>query len=71
MNRINPKKLLNSKWTAALPVNRERHFIVSDVEYDEEGIVVSCELEAVLSKRCLPITWLDLKDSTCWIHGWK
>ena len=71
MNRINPKKLLNSKWTAVSPTKKEKHFMVSDVEFDEEGEVVSCCIEAVLSKRSIPIVWHDLKDDTRWVHGWK
>lgn len=30
MNQINPSKLLNSKWTAVKPINREKHFLVAD-----------------------------------------
>lgn len=71
MNKINPKKLRNSKWTAVNPINKEKHFMVSDIEFDEEDIVISCLLEAVISKRCIPINWLDLKDDTHWHHGWK
>ncbi|MDH3987431.1 MAG: TIGR02450 family Trp-rich protein, partial [Gammaproteobacteria bacterium] len=33
-NKINPKKLLKSKWTAAEPKNREKHFMVTEVEFD-------------------------------------
>ena len=71
MNRINPKKLLNSKWTAVKPVNKEKHFIISDIEFDEEGIVVACYIEPVMSKHPSPINWLALKDDSCWLQGWK
>jgi tryptophan-rich hypothetical protein len=71
MNKINPKKLLNSKWTAVKPANKEKHFLVSEVEFDEDGAVVSCCIEAVMSKRCIPINWQELKDDTNWVHGWK
>ncbi|CAA0126065.1 Uncharacterised protein [Halioglobus japonicus] len=71
MNTINPKKLLNSKWTAANPSRKEKHFIVSEIEFDEEDTVVSCSIEAVISKRSMPINWHDLKDERSWIHGWK
>ncbi|GAA5217072.1 TIGR02450 family Trp-rich protein [Corallincola platygyrae] len=70
MNQVNPRKLLHSKWTAATPENREKHFIVSEVEYDEEGIVVECVIEAVLTKRTQSINWRDLKQSSHWRHGW-
>ena len=70
MNNINPKKLLNSKWTAVTPQNRERHFMVTEVEFDEEGAVTLCLLEAVLTKRATAIDWRELKDSRQWRHGW-
>ena len=71
MNQINPKKLLNSKWTAVNPVNKEKHFIVSKITFDDENIITSCRLEAVMTKRILVINWQDLKDDEIWIHGWK
>lgn len=71
MNKINPKKLLNSKWTAVTPKNKEKHFLVTDIEFDEEGAVIFCCIEAVMSKRTMPINWHDLKDDSCWVHGWK
>lgn len=71
MNKINPKKLLHSKWTAVTPTNKEKHFLVTEIEFDEEGSVVSCVIEAVISKRSIPIIWHDLKDNNIWVHGWK
>ena len=71
MNRINPTKLLNSKWTAVTPVNKEKHFIVSEIEYDDNRGIVSCQIEAVISKRSIPIVWDALKDDSTWIQGWK
>ncbi|MGI2134320.1 TIGR02450 family Trp-rich protein [Shewanella baltica] len=71
MNKINPKKLLNSKWTAFKPTNKEKHFLVTEIEFDEEGIVISCSIEAVMSKRVIPINWHDLKDEDLWLQGWK
>ncbi|WP_040557034.1 TIGR02450 family Trp-rich protein [Reinekea blandensis] len=71
MNRINPAKLPNSKWTAVEPMNREKHFRVSEVEYDEDGSVLSCRLEAVLSKNEYPIDWQQLKEDGKWRQGWK
>ncbi|MBO6198792.1 MAG: TIGR02450 family Trp-rich protein, partial [Psychrobacter sp.] len=44
MNKINPKKLLNSKWTAVKPTNKEKHFLVTEIEFDEEGLVISCSI---------------------------
>jgi tryptophan-rich hypothetical protein len=71
MNQINPKKLLNSKWTAVTPLNKEKHFIVSDIQFDEDGIVVSCCIEAIMSQRSMPIDWHELQKETDWLHGWK
>ncbi|WP_339899334.1 TIGR02450 family Trp-rich protein [uncultured Gilvimarinus sp.] len=71
MNKINPKKLLNSKWTAVTPVDKEKHFIVTEVEFDEDDEVILCVLEAVFTKRANPIDWNDLKDDSRWAFGWK
>ncbi|MPV85654.1 TIGR02450 family Trp-rich protein [Ostreibacterium oceani] len=71
MNQINPNKLLNSKWTAVTPINKEKHFLVSDIEFNEAGAVVSCCIEAVISKRVMPINWQDLQNESLWIYGWK
>ena len=71
MNRINPKKLLNSKWSAVKPANKEKHFIVTEVEFDEEGEIVRCLIEAILSKRSQEIDWKDLKNDAIWLQGWK
>lgn len=71
MNQINPAKLLNSKWTAVKPLNREKHFLVSEIEFDEEGLVVLCKLEAVLSNKEYTIEWVELKNQDKWLQGWK
>jgi len=71
MNKVHPKKLLNSKWTAVTPMKKEKHFIVSEIEFDEAGLVTACCIEAVMSKRSIPIDWHDLKDDSSWVHGWK
>ncbi len=71
MNKINPKKLLNSKWTALKPVNKEKHFIITELTFDEEGEVVHCLIEAVISHRSEAIDWQQLKSSDHWSQGWK
>ena len=71
MNQINPKKLLNSKWTAVNPVDKEKHFLINKVTFDEEGLVIECVIEAVLSKRTMSIQWQELKNSQHWQQGWK
>jgi tryptophan-rich hypothetical protein len=71
LNSISPKKLQNSKWTAVVPLNKEKHFIITEVEYDEDSAVVSCLIEAIMSKRSIHIQWRDLKDTAQWVQGWK
>jgi tryptophan-rich hypothetical protein len=71
VNRINPSKLLLSKWTAAHPQNREKHFLVTELFRDEEGTVLDVELQAVLTQRSERLPWQSLKDSDGWILGWK
>ena len=71
MNRINPSKLLLSKWTAANPQNREKHFLVIELFRDEEGTVLDVELQAVLTKRNQRLGWQTLKNSDAWISGWN
>ncbi|AVX91037.1 TIGR02450 family Trp-rich protein [Pseudomonas sp. VE 196-7] len=71
MNRINPQKLLLSKWTAAHPQNREKHFLVTELFRDEEGTVLEIELQAVLTQRSERLDWQRLKMSTEWLQGWK
>ena len=70
MNRINPRKLLLSKWTAAHPQNREKHFLVTELFRDEEGTMLEVELQAVLTKRAERLDWQTLQNSTDWKIGW-
>ncbi|MBB2495724.1 TIGR02450 family Trp-rich protein [Aquipseudomonas ullengensis] len=69
--RLNPRKLLLSKWTARQPQNREKHFLVSELFCDEEGVVLQIELQAVLTQRSERLDWRDLQDGTRWQMGWK
>jgi tryptophan-rich hypothetical protein len=71
VNRINPSKLLLSKWTAAQPQNREKHFLVTELFRDEEGTVLEIELQAVLTNRSERVEWQVLKSSDTWLLGWK
>ncbi|MFT6285617.1 MAG: tryptophan-rich hypothetical protein [Alcanivorax sp.] len=71
MNKFSPKKLLRSKWTAVNPVNKEKHFLISDLELNDEGDVVGCLIEAVRSNRTAPIDWEELKNQDNWLQGWK
>jgi tryptophan-rich hypothetical protein len=71
LNKFNPKKLLHSKWTAVKPMNKEKHFMVTDAVYDEHGEVELCKIEAVYSNRQQSIDWLMLKDDKQWLQGWQ
>ncbi|ALE89650.1 TIGR02450 family Trp-rich protein [Pseudomonas versuta] len=70
MNRLNPRKLLLSKWTAATPHNREKHFLVTELFCDEEGNVLELELQAVLTRRSQRLPWQSLQDAAAWKMGW-
>jgi len=71
MNRINPEKLLLSKWTALKPVKKQRHFIVTRLLRSDDEKVIACELEAVINKNSYEIDWQQLQDSSNWVMGWK
>ncbi|MFN9527628.1 MAG: TIGR02450 family Trp-rich protein [Pseudomonadaceae bacterium] len=69
--RLNPRKLLLSKWTAAQPQNRERHFLVTELIRDEQDNILGVELQAVLTQRSQQLDWRQLQDSERWLHGWR
>ncbi|OLU14054.1 MULTISPECIES: TIGR02450 family Trp-rich protein [unclassified Pseudomonas] len=70
-HRLTPRKLLLSKWTAARPQNREKHFLVTELFCDEEGTVLQVELQAVLSKRSQRLDWRQLQNAEQWLMGWR
>jgi tryptophan-rich hypothetical protein len=70
-HRLNPRKLLLSKWTAAQPQNREKHFLVTELFCDEDGTVLQIELQAVLNQRCQRMDWRALENPEYWRMGWK
>ena len=71
--KINPKKLLLSKWTAVRPIAKQKHFLVSKVILPEapEEKIEFVEIEAVYSKKTRQIPWRDLMNSAEWLQGWK
>ena len=71
MNRINPSRLLNSKWTAARPQGRERHFIVTRLILGKDDAIEACELEAVINRSSYRLDWRELRDPGTWVMGWK
>ena len=71
MKRINPAKLLLSKWTAARPRLKEKHFLVTELFCDEEGTVLDIELQAILTRRSERLPWQTLQNAEDWRIGWK
>lgn len=75
-NSFNPKKLLLSKWTAATPRDKQKHFIIVElitelVSDGGEEKIVACLLEAVINKQAFQVDWRELKDAEQWIQGWQ
>ncbi len=68
--RLNPRKLLLSKWTAAQPQNRGRHFLVTELIRDEADNILAVELQAVLTKRSQTLDWRELHNTERWLQGW-
>ena len=67
-----PKKLLNSKWTAVTPTLKEKHFMVIKLIAPDlpNYPIEHSELEAVHSKRIQVLPWQQLNDATIWLQGW-
>lgn len=70
-NFVSPKKLLNSKWTAVKPTKMEKHFLITEVQFDENGAITHCLIEAVLTRRSYAISWQELRSTSEWISGWQ
>lgn len=66
------KKLLNSKWTAVTPANKEKHFMVIKLIVPDElhQTVEYIELEAIHSKRIVLLPWQQLNNTSIWQKGW-
>jgi tryptophan-rich hypothetical protein len=70
-NAINPEKLLLSKWTAAKPCNKEKHFLVTRLIRNEQETVVKCILEAFfINHREFALDCHLLKNASSWLPGW-
>tara|TARA_B110000208_G_scaffold72607_1_gene93391 strand:- start:3107 stop:3340 length:234 start_codon:yes stop_codon:yes gene_type:complete len=69
---VNPKKLLNSKWTAVTPSNKEKHFMVTKLvlSEDENQPIEIIELEAIMTKRKQTLKWQLLNEKDKWLQGW-
>ncbi len=71
-NRLSPKKLLLSKWTAVAPRQKEKHFVVLRVLEPEPPAtrIEQVELQAVHSGRSFLLPWRELTDGSQWRQGW-
>jgi tryptophan-rich hypothetical protein len=70
---VNPRKLLLSKWTAVVPQEKEKHFLVTKlIEVVPPATRIEMvELEAVHSNRKFLLPWRDLTNQAQWLQGWK
>ncbi len=70
--KLNPKKLLYSKWTATVPQNREKHFMVVKLIQadDADAPIETIEIEAIHSKRRQTLAWRELTNKELWRQGW-
>jgi tryptophan-rich hypothetical protein len=66
------KKLLDSKWTAVQPEEREKHFVVTRVldAKRPRASGPSVELRCLLTKRFRIVTRADLENRERWLPGW-
>jgi tryptophan-rich hypothetical protein len=71
MNKVSPKGLRNSKWTKVEVHNKEKHFIITVVKFDDEQNVIECRAEAIFTNNEYSIDWRELKNSCIWRIGWK
>lgn len=71
MNKVSPKSLLQSKWTKVEVTNKEKHFLITSVKFDEHQKVTQCIIEAVFSNNEYEIDWRSLKDAQQWRLGWQ
>ena len=70
-HKINPKKLLLSKWTVVQPCNKEKHFLVTKLIRNEQEDIIACVLEAVINHHEYQLAWQLLKDPIFWLPGWR
>lgn len=70
--KLNPQKLLHSKWTAVKPVNKEKHFMVTKliIRDEETQVIEAVELEAVMTRRVHVLDLRALQERTVWKQGW-
>lgn len=70
-NKVAINKFLQSKWTVVAPLNNEKHFLAKGQIQKSGGTVITCVLEAVLTKRIVEVDWAELNNSDRWLRGWR
>ena len=71
MNKLSPKSLLHSKWTRIQVQNKEKHFVIIKVKFDEDQKIIECVIQAVISNNEYHIDWRELKNNNLWKIGWQ
>jgi tryptophan-rich hypothetical protein len=46
------------------------HFLVTKLEVDEDGVIIHCLIEAILTRRSFQIDWRELRNNDEWACGW-
>lgn len=69
---LDPKRLLDSKWTASVPEHGEKHFVVTRVldATTAPARAPSVELRCLLTKRTRIVAQTDLLDPERWRPDW-
>ena len=64
---------MGSKWTAVVPVDREKHFVVVGQRRMDAQAAEARELalQAVTSKRTRWVLRQELEDEAHWLRGWR
>ena len=68
MNRLNPKKLLLTKWTAVKPIAKQKHFLISRVIEPEQltdPIEKGLKLKRCFQKLCRRFLGVICKTTVC------
>lgn len=71
--RLQPRKLLLSKWSAAVPIDKEKHFLVTRlIPPEAPGTEIDCiEMMAVYTGRRFVLRWRELGERAQWLQGWQ
>ena len=50
---------------------KEKHFVITEVEFDEDQRVTKCVIEAAMTQNEYEINWRELKEPKQWKVGWQ